>query len=160
MRSIIKWAIRNSPAMNTFLIASLIIGAISMVIMRREVFPAFNLEILLVQVPFPGATPAEVEDGICQKLESAVSNVDGVKKMTSVALEGFGYLILEVDISSDVQKVLDETRSQIDQVSAFLPPRAEEPEVRQIVFRRSAISVGVVGPELPPGVERLSLIHI
>ena len=156
MRSIIKWAIRNSPAMNTFLIASLIIGAISMVIMRREVFPAFNLEILLVQVPFPGATPAEVEDGICQKLESAVSNVDGVKKMTSVALEGFGYLILEVDISSDVQKVLDETRSQIDQVSAFLPPRAEEPEVRQIVFRRSAISVGVVGPELPPGVERSS----
>ena len=157
MRSIIKWAISNSPAMNTFLIASLVIGAVSMVIMRREVFPAFNLEIVLVTVPFPGATPAEVEDGICQKLESAVTNVDGVRKMTSVALEGFGYVILELDNSvSDVQKTLDETRSEIDQIRAFLPPRAEEPEVKQIVFRAPAISIGVIGPELPEGVERNS----
>lgn len=157
MRSVIKWAIANSPAMNTFLIASLIVGAVSMVIMRREVFPAFNLEILLVTVPFPGATPAEVEDGICQKLESATANIDGVRKMTSVAKEGFGYVILELDNNvSDVQKVLDETRSQIDQITAFMPPRAEQPEVKQIVFRAPAISVGIIGPELPPGVERNS----
>ena len=157
MRSVIKWAIANSPAMNTFLIASLVVGAVSMVIMKREVFPAFNLEILLVSVPFPGATPVEVEDGICQKLESAVANVDGVRKMTSVAKEGFGYVILELDNDvKEVQKVLDETRSQIDQIAAFLPPRAEEPEVKQIVFRAPAISVGIVGPELPPGVDRNS----
>ncbi len=157
MRSVIKWAIANSPAMNTFLIASLIVGAVSMVIMRREVFPAFNLEILLVTVPFPGATPAEVEDGICQKLESATANIDGVRKMTSVAKEGFGYVILELDNNvSDVQMVLDETRSQIDQITSFMPPRAEQPEVKQIVFRRPAISVGIIGPELPLGVERNS----
>lgn len=155
MRSIIKWAIANSPAMNTFLIASLIVGTVSMVVMRREVFPAFNLEILLVSVPFPGATPAEVEDGICQKVESAIANVDGVRKMTSVAKEGFGYVIMELDNSiSDVQKVLDDVRSEIDQVQAFLPPRAEQPEVKQIVFRSPSISVGIVGPELPPGVDR------
>ena len=99
MRSVIKWAIANSPAMNTFLIASLIVGTVSMVIMRREVFPAFNLEILLVTVPFPGATPAEVEDGICQKLESATANIDGVRKMTSVAKEGFGYVLSLIHIS-------------------------------------------------------------
>jgi multidrug efflux pump subunit AcrB len=155
MRSIIKWAIANSPAMNTFLIASLIVGTVSMVVMRREVFPAFNLEILLVQVPFPGATPAEVEDGICQKIESAVANVDGVRKMTSVAKEGFGFVVLELDGNiSDVQKVLDEVRSEIDQVQAFLPPKAEEPKVNQIVFRAPSISVGIVGPELPKGVDR------
>ena len=149
MRSVIKWAISNSPAMNTFLIASLVIGTISMVVMRREVFPAFNLEILLVTVPFPGASPAEVEDGICQKLEAAVVNVDGVRKLTSVAKENFGYVILELDNKvSNVQKVLDETRSEIDQIRSSLPPRAEEPEVKQIVFRAPAITVGIVGP--PP----------
>ena len=150
MRSVIKWAISNSPAMNTFLIATLVIGSISMVIMRREVFPAFNLEILLITVPFPGASPAEVEDGICQKLESAVSNVDGVRKMTSVAKEDFGFVILELDNKvSDVQKVLDEARSEIDQIRSQLPPRAEEPEVKQIVFRAPAITLGIVGPPLP-----------
>ncbi len=155
MRSIVKWAIKNSPAMNTILIASLIVGTISMVIMRREVFPAFALEVVLVSVPFPGSTPEEVEDGICQKIESAVFNVEGVKKMTSVAKEGFGFVVLELNSNvKDVQKVLNEVRSQIQQIQAFLPPRAEDPEVKQIVFRQPAISVGVIGPELSDAAPR------
>ena len=141
MRSVIKWAIANSPAMNTMLVAALLVGAVSMVVMKREVFPSFSLEILLVQVPFPGATAVEVEDGICQKLESAISGADGVKKMTSVAKEGFGYIVLELSSNvKDVQPVLNDVRSRIDQVSSFLPPRAEDPDVRQIVFRAPAIS--------------------
>ncbi len=80
MKSVIRWAIKNSPAMNTLLIVSMIIGACRMVVMRREVFPNFALEIVLVSVPFPGATPEETEIGICQKIESAVANLDGVKK--------------------------------------------------------------------------------
>ena len=79
MRSVIRWAIRNSPAMNTFLIATLILGALSFIVMRREVFPNFALEIVLISVPYPGATPDEVEEAICQKLEAAVYNLDGVK---------------------------------------------------------------------------------
>ena len=147
MKSVIRWAIKNSPAMNTFLIASMIVGSLSMVIMQREVFPNFALEIVLVSVPFPGATPAETEEGICQKVESAVSNIDGVKKMTSVAMENFGYVILELDNNvKDVQKVLNDVRSAIDQVSTF-PPNAEDPDVKQIVFRAPAISVGILAPK-------------
>ncbi len=146
MKTVISWAIKNSPAMNTLLIASLLVGAVSMVVMRREVFPNFALEILLVTVPFPGATPEEVEEGICQKIESVVTTVEGIKKMTSVAREGFGYIILELngDITN-VQPVLNDVRSQIDQISSF-PPSAEDPEVTQIVFRAPAITVGVIGP--------------
>ena len=152
MRSVIGWAIKNSPAMNTFLIAAMVVGAVSMVIMKREVFPNFALEILLVAVPFPGATPEETEEGICQKIESVVANVDGVKKMSSVAQENFGYVILELDGNvKDVQKVLNDVRSQIDQISSF-PPRAEDPEIKQIVFRAPAITVGILGPELPDDV--------
>jgi len=155
MRSIVKWAIQNSPAMNTVLIASLIVGTISMIIMRREVFPAFALEIVLVSVPFPGATPEEVEEGICQKVESAVGGVEGIKKMTSVANEGFGFVVLELHgYVEDVQKVLNEVRSEIQQIQSFLPPRAEDPEVKQIVFRAPAISVGVIGPELSDSAPR------
>ena len=146
MKSVIRWAIKNSPAMNTFLIASMIVGAMSMIVMRREVFPNFALEIVLVSVAFPGATPEETEDGICQKIESAVANLDGVKKMTSVGMESFGYVILELNSDvSDVQKVLNDVRSAIDQISTF-PPNAEDPEVKQIVFRAPAISVGILGP--------------
>ncbi len=148
MKSVIRWAIRNSPAMNTLLVASLLIGTVSMIVMRREVFPNFSLEILLVSVPFPGATPEETEKGICQKVEAACKGIDGVKKMTSVAQENFGYLILELNSNvRDVQKVLNEVRSATQQIASF-PPRAEDPEVRQIVFRAPAISVGILGPPI------------
>ena len=60
MKSVIQWAIKNSPAMNALLIVSMIIGAISMVVMRREVFPNFALEVVLVTVPLPGETPDEL----------------------------------------------------------------------------------------------------
>lgn len=146
MKSVIHWAIKNSPAMNTILIASLLVGAISMIVMRREVFPEFALEILLVSVPYPGATPEECEEAICEKVEAVISGVDGIKKYTSVAREGFGYLVIELNADvKDVQKVLNDIRSQIDQIQSF-PDSVEDPEVRQIVFKIPAISVGIIGP--------------
>ncbi|MEQ1907054.1 MAG: efflux RND transporter permease subunit, partial [Pirellulaceae bacterium] len=147
MRSLIKWGIDNSPALNVFVIVLISIGAISLIVMPREVFPKFELEILLVSVPFPGATPEEVEKSICQKIEAAVTNVDGIKKVSSVSQENFGYVIIELEGSvTDPKKVLDDVQSQIQQISTF-PPRSERPEVKQIVFRAPAISVGLVGPE-------------
>ena len=91
MKSVIQWAINNSPAMNTFMITVMLVGAVSLALMRREIFPEFELEIILVTVPYPGASPSEVEEGICQKMEEAVRSVSGVKKLTSVAREGAGF---------------------------------------------------------------------
>jgi HAE1 family hydrophobic/amphiphilic exporter-1 len=147
MKPIVRWSIRNSPAINSLLVATLLLGAASFVVMRREVFPNFQLEILLVTTIFPGATATEVEESVCEVLESAISGTDGVKKMNSVAREGFGYIILELNSSiKDVQPVLNNVKRQIDRVAAQLPPRAEKPEVEQIIFRVPAITLGIVGP--------------
>lgn len=147
MRKYIEWACRNAPAVNTLLAAVLVMGALCLLTMRREVFPEFQLEILLVTVPYPGATPAEVEEGICQKIEEAVRSIDGIKKQTSVAQEGAGFLVIELNSNvRDVGKVLNEVRSEIDRIPSF-PEQAEDPEVQQIVLRQPAIYLGVVAPE-------------
>ncbi|MBC7353623.1 MAG: efflux RND transporter permease subunit, partial [Thermogutta sp.] len=71
MKSILRWSIRNSPAMNTLLIGIVVVGLLSLFRMRREVFPEFNLDMILITVPYPGASPTEVEEGICQKIEAS-----------------------------------------------------------------------------------------
>ncbi|WP_417387567.1 efflux RND transporter permease subunit [Gimesia sp.] len=148
MRSIIKWAINNSPAMNTLMVTVLGVGLVSLMMMRREVFPEFELEIILVSVPYPGASPDEVEEGICQKMEEAVRAIDGIKKMTSIANEGSGSIVLELRADvPDVQKILNEVRSEIDRIPSF-PELAEDPEIQQITFRQVAIEVAVIGPEV------------
>ena len=144
MRAVVAWAIRQSPAMNTMMVALLAIGIFAGTKLRREEFPQFELEIVLVSVPYPGASPEEVESGICQKIEEAVRSVDGVKKVTSIAGEGAGSVVIEVksDVPS-VQKVLQEIQSEVDRIPSF-PDLAEEPDVKQVTFRNPAITVGVV----------------
>lgn len=147
MRTILRWSIRNSPAMNTLLIGLVVVGLVSLLRMRREVFPEFNLDMILISVPYPGASPSEVEEGICQKIEEAVRSVAGIKKVYSVAREGGGSVILELLTGGpDPQRVLDEVRSEVERIPSF-PELAEKPEVRLITFRRPAITVGVIGPE-------------
>ncbi|NBW87718.1 MAG: efflux RND transporter permease subunit, partial [Planctomycetia bacterium] len=113
MKSIIGWTVRNTPAMNVLVVAVMVVGWISFSSMRREVFPEFDLEMALVTVPYPGATPEEVEEGICQKIEEACRSVVGIKKITSVAQEGTGFCVFELqDNVKDVQKTLGEIRSE------------------------------------------------
>jgi len=146
MKSLLRWSIGNTPAMNTILVGILAVGLMSAGLMNREVFPEFELEILLVSVPYPGASPEEVEEGICQKLEESVASLDGIKKQTSIAAENAGSLVLELETTVDPQKVLSEVRSEVDRISTF-PRLAEDPEITQITFREAVIQVGVIGPE-------------
>jgi multidrug efflux pump subunit AcrB len=147
MRRVIEWGVKHPAAVNAILVAVLLIGGICMYNLRREEFPEFELEIILVAVPYPGASPEEIESGICQKIEEAVRAIDGIKKVTTVAQEGAGNVVLELESDvRDVQKVLAEVRSQVDRIPSF-PLMAEDPTIQQITMRRLAIEIGVMGPE-------------
>jgi len=151
MKSVIAWAIGNAPGMNVLMLALLALGSLSLYSMRRETFPSFELEVVMVTVPYPGATPEDVEEGICQKIEESVRSLDGIKKVTSIAQENAGYVLMELrgDVK-DVQKVLAEIDREVSRIPTF-PVRAEDPQVTQITFRTPAIRVGVVGPDHSTG---------
>ena len=161
MKAAIRWAIQNSPAMNTLMIALLAVGAASLFLMRREVFPEFDLEIVLISVPYPGASPSEVEEGICQKLEEAVRSINGIKKQTAVAQEGAAFLVLELESNvPSVQKILSNVRSEVDRTKPQFPELAEDPEVEQITLRQVAIRIGLLGPKLETAEAELALREI
>jgi hydrophobic/amphiphilic exporter-1 (mainly G- bacteria), HAE1 family len=146
MKNLIAWTISNSPGMNVLVTALMAIGCLSLWQMRREVFPQFELEIVSIAVPYPGSTPRDVEEAICQKIEEAIRSVDGIKKVSSVAREGAGYVLAELrsDVK-DVQKVMNEIDREVNRIPTF-PELAEDPIVQQITFREAAIRLGIVGP--------------
>jgi len=147
MRSIVRWAIDNTPAMNTLMVCILGVGLIAGFLLRREEFPRFELEIVLVTMPYPGASPDEVENGVCQKIEEAVRSIDGIKKVTSIAMENSGSVIIECksDVPS-VQKILNEVESEVNRIPSF-PELAEEPEIKQLTIRNPAIKIGVLATD-------------
>jgi len=160
MRALVQWAVRNTPAMNTLMVSLMLVGAICLFKLRREVFPEFDLEIILVTVPYPGASPDEVEEGICQKIEEAVRPIEGIKYQTSIAQEGSGFVVLELEADvKNVQKVLNEVRSEVDRIPSF-PILAEQRQVKQITLRQPVIKVGIIGPESTDSAAELQLREI
>ncbi|MEM6980918.1 MAG: efflux RND transporter permease subunit, partial [Planctomycetota bacterium] len=146
MKKLIAWAITNAPGMNVLMVALLLLGVGAFVTMQREVFPEFELEVVMVSVPYPGATPQDTEEAICQKIEEAIRSTDGIKKVTSIALEDRGYVLAELrsDVRN-VQKIMAEIDRAVDRIPSF-PDLAEDPSVEQITFRETAIRVGILGP--------------
>jgi multidrug efflux pump subunit AcrB len=157
MKSLIRWALNSAPGMNVMMIAVMAVGAASLWTMRREVFPEFELEVVMVTVPYPGATPEDVETGICQKIEESVRSIDGIKQVTSIAREGAGYVLIELRADvPDVQKILNEISREVERIPSF-PEMAEDPAVQQITFREAAIRVAIVGP---PGAAQSSELEL
>lgn len=95
MKNLIRWVISNTPGMNILLLGIVVLGIYCFSSMQREMLPQFDMEVITISVPYPGASPEEVEEGICQKIEEEVQGIEGVRKMTSCAVEGMGIVTLE-----------------------------------------------------------------
>ncbi len=96
-KGILAWFARNSVAANLLMWALLVGGLFSTVLINKEVFPSFELNLLNISVAYPGAAPQEIEEGINIKIEEAIQDINGIKKVTSVASEGVGSITVEVE---------------------------------------------------------------
>ena len=86
----IAWMAGHSVAANLLMLLCLVGGFMALRNIKQEVFPEVLLDQIQVSVEYPGASPEEVEEGIILKIEEAVSGVDGIKEIKSLAREGIG----------------------------------------------------------------------
>src|SRR5210317_598485 len=94
---IIAWFARNHVAANLLMWILLVGGVFGAISIHKQVFPTFEFNVISVQVPYLGAAPQEVEEGVVLKLEEAVKDLEGIKKLSSRSVEGFGSLTIEVE---------------------------------------------------------------
>ncbi|MGZ9897390.1 efflux RND transporter permease subunit [Shewanella gaetbuli] len=141
---IIAWFARNNVAANLLMLVLIGGGLFSALLINKEVFPSFTLNLININVAYPGAAPQEIEEGINIKIEEAIEDVSGIKKITSVASDSVGSVTIEVDDDYDVQDVLDEAKLRIDAISTF-PDNIEKPNIFQIKPENNVIWVSVYG---------------
>ena len=124
----------NTVFANIVLLLIFVGGGLALSTMRRETFPQFSVDKILVTVAYPGADPEEVEEGIVLKVEEALEGVEGVKQYTTQSRENVGTTMVEVKEDYDVDKVLDRVRSKVGAISTF-PVDAEEPVITEITVK-------------------------
>ncbi|WP_395343634.1 efflux RND transporter permease subunit [Ningiella sp. W23] len=141
---IIAWFARNNVAANLLMVSIIFGGIFGIFQVQKKIFPQFIINNVVVQVPYLGAAPQEVEEGVVLKIEEAVKNLEGIKKLTSTAREGLGSVTIEVEDDYSVQDMLDEVKVQVDAISTF-PANTEKPVVYRIKVPQDVLWVSVYG---------------
>ncbi|MDE2714866.1 MAG: efflux RND transporter permease subunit, partial [Verrucomicrobiota bacterium] len=122
----------------------LLAGFLAIPKIKQEVFPEFDSDWVLIEVPYPGAAPEETEEGICARVEQSVQGLQGVKQMVSTAAEGVGIVAIELLPHTDGQKFLDEAKAKVDAIDTF-PEDSDKPVISEIIIRKQVINVAVNG---------------
>lgn len=142
MKSLVTWFARNPVAANFLMWLMLLAGFASWFRMRKEIFPETQLNMVSITVPYPNASPEEVEKGVVVPVEEAVQGVNGVKRIFSSAGESAGSVIVEVQPSADVRHVMADLKSRVDAIQNFAR-EAEKPVLDELLIKGQVLSIAV-----------------
>jgi len=144
MEKIIRWFVNNKVVANLLMMLIIITGATTIPLLKMEVFPEIDLNIINVSTVYPGATPSDIEEAICIKIEERLQGLEGVKKITSTSSENVGSVRIELLQGEDINDMLDRVKAEVDAIDSF-PENVEKPICKKIVGSNPVISVAVHG---------------
>ena len=140
----IAYMARNPLVANLLMILLAGGGIWTMLNVQKEVYPEFQLDIVEISVTYPGAAPAEVEQGILLPVEEAVRGIQGIREVVSTAEEGSGNVSIELIAGTERMKAFQEIDQAVARIRTF-PDEIEQPEVRLQSRQRSVMEVGLYG---------------
>ena len=158
------FAIKRPVITVVSMVALVVFGLVSLFLLQTDEFPDVAVPLVVVAVPYPGASPDNVEREIVEPFEEAISGISGVKKVTSNALDGYATVLVEFTFEKDLQEATQEIRDEINAIRNDLPPEMKEPVLTRvsptdfpiisIAVASETMSVGQLTVLVDPGITR------
>ncbi|MGI9591068.1 MAG: efflux RND transporter permease subunit [Myxococcota bacterium] len=144
MKRIIAWFVGHGVAANLLMVGLVVGGLVAAPTIPRKLMPDIDIGIVGITVPYPGAAPEEVEQGVCIPVEEAIESITGIERIRTSATEGSCTVSAELYDGVDEDDVANEVRSQVEGIQNF-PDEAEKPIVAKFEFKRSVVDLAVSG---------------
>ncbi len=144
MRKIITYFIKYPVAVNVMILAFVIFGLIGVFNMKSSYFPLVDSQLIRISLLYPGASPAEMEEGVILKIEDNLKGIVGVERVTSVSSENAASVNIEVEKGKNIDIVLSDVKNAVDRVPSF-PSGMEPPVIAKVESIRPTISFTVSG---------------
>lgn len=154
-KGLLSWFASNHVAANLLMLLIITSGLLTIFTIKVEFFPEFNLDVITVTVPYLGASPSDVEEGVVTRVEESIAAVDGIKRLTSTAGEGAGMIFAEVEEYADSTEVLDDIKAEVDRIITF-PEETEKPIITEIMTRYEVVTIVLYGDVSEKTLKRLA----
>jgi len=97
-----------------------------------DLYPEIDLPLVSVTVTYTGASPEEMETLVIKPIENRVSQVSGIKTMSSTARNGYAQTVIEFPLGTDAMAKASEVREKVASVRGRLPDDIDEPITQRV----------------------------
>ncbi len=130
LKNYLEFFTRHIKITNWIMIVILLAGAASLASLNVRVMPKMDLQGVQVNIPYPGASAREVEEGIITKVEESLRGLEGLGRIYSGSQDGFGWVYVEILPSVEMIKAIDAIRNAVNSIATY-PVDAEKPVIYQ-----------------------------
>jgi len=122
-------------------------GIYSFTQLPRESNPEVKIAMAIISAGYPGASPSDIEELVTKKIETDISGVSGIKKITSTSSNSFATVVVEFDADQNVDDSVRKLRDKLPTIKNDLPADATDPQVKEISLDDTPIvTFALVGP--------------
>jgi multidrug efflux pump len=149
MTGLIDWAAARARMVVAFVLLSLAAGVLAYVNLPKEGEPDIDIPALFVSVPFPGISAADSETLLVEVMEKELSGLDGLKRISGTAAEGYGGVALEFEFGWDKDQTIADVRDRMNTAEGLFPAGADKYSVNEINFSEFPILVIALSGKVP-----------
>lgn len=127
-----RFSVKRPVTAGIISVALFVLGFFYLIKMPVSLYPDVSIPFISVTVPYPGASPEQIESAIVKPIEAEVAGLKKISRVIGVARPGFGQLILGFKMSADEQEAADAVREKVAIVKGRFPQGAKEPIVARV----------------------------
>jgi len=140
----LQFFINHKTAANLLMILMVVVGLVSLDRLNRQFFPSFEVELVIVNVGWSGATAEDIDANIIQLLEPELRTITNVKKVVSNSYEGLASVQVEFEFGADMKQGLADVETAVGQID--FPEEADQPKVIRAEFTDTISKLVLSGP--------------
>lgn len=127
--TITELSIKRPPLIIVIFTFLMVLGLFSYSGLNYEMIPDITSPIISIVSVYPGASPKEVESSITKIIEESVSNIEKIKRVSSVSLESISLTYVEFTQKAEAATALQEVQRRVNEVLSRLPEESEAPVI-------------------------------
>ena len=133
MKNLIEYFIKHRIVSNWIMLVICLAGVFAIFNLQQRIDPKYEEPYVTVAIPWPGASPVELEEGIVIKIEEALKGLEGLKDIWSQSHESYAEVTVEVAGNYDMNKAIQIVKNAVNSISSY-PAGAVSPGIGRGLF--------------------------